>query len=508
MPTNTQRIAKNTLMLYFRQILIMLVSLYTVRVVLNTLGAEDYGIYNVVAGVVAMFGFLSGSMATASQRYFSFEIGRGDFEQLRRVFSVSLTIYMMIAVLVLILAETAGLWFALNRLVIPLERKGAALWVYQLSIISFLFTILTSPYMAAIIAHEDMNIYAYVSIVEAALKLAVVFLLGLPAWDKLQLYGILLCAVTAINTTVYRTICSTKYPECKFRLFWNKKLFKEISMFTGWSFIGSIAWLIRNQGSNIILNIFFGPLVNAARSIASQVNAAITAFCDSFTKAMYPSIIKSYTNKDKEHIGDIVITSSKFSYFLFLILSMPLLLETEFILTLWLKNVPEYAVLFVRLVLLDALITAFTYSIGALNQATGNIKLYQGIIGGFLVLNLPVSILLFYAGFGPEWTLYIAVVFSFLALIFRLLILKWQTGFPAERYIKDVLIRAVITTCAAFIFPVILRSMFHESFSRFIFISLVSIFCCAITIFLIGLKRNERNRIKIILQNKLNRILQ
>jgi O-antigen/teichoic acid export membrane protein len=228
--SNTARIAKNTLMLYFRQILIMLVSLYTVRVVLNTLGAEDYGIYNVVAGVVAMFGFLSGAMASASQRYFSFEIGRGDFDQLKKVFSLSIVIYILIALIVLLMVETIGLWFVSNKMAIPVERKNTALWIYQTSIISFLFTILTAPYMAAIIAHEDMNIYAYMSIIEVILKLVVVFLLRIIQLDKLQLYGILMGAIAVMNTVMYRIICSVKYPACKFEFYWNKALFNVVSI--------------------------------------------------------------------------------------------------------------------------------------------------------------------------------------------------------------------------------------------------------------------------------------
>jgi O-antigen/teichoic acid export membrane protein len=494
-------------MLYFRQILIMLVSLYTVRVVLETLGAEDYGIYNVVAGVVTLFGFLSNSMATASQRFFAFELGRGDFERLERIFSLSLLIYALIVLIVLLLAETIGLWFVTHKLIIPPERMGAARWIYQFSIVSFVFTIMASPFMAAIIAHEDMNIYAAVSIVEAVLKLGIVFMLKAIALDKLQLYGILVCAVTVINTGIYRTICKLRYQECKFRFYWDKGLFREITGFVGWSLFGSFAWLIRSHGSNIVINLFFGPLVNAARGIALQVNSAVTALCDSFTKAVYPQIIKSYTKNDKKYTWDLVLKSSKFSYLLLLFLSMPLLLETDFLMALWLKNVPEYTVFFVRLVLIDALVTAFTYSIGIVNQATGDIKLYQGIIGGFLILNLPASVFLFRSGFGPEWSLGAAIILSFVALLSRLVLLRWQIKFPVWRYLKEVLAKMIITTFAAFVFPLFLQRHTEQSVIRFILVCITSVCCCCLSTYFTGLNRFERLGIRDIIQNKINKNL-
>ncbi|GHU73515.1 hypothetical protein FACS189450_13450 [Spirochaetia bacterium] len=502
MPSNTARIAKNTLLLYFRQILIMLVSLYTVRVVLETLGAEDYGIYNVVAGVVTMFGFLSGSMASASQRYFSFEIGRGDFEQLKKTFSLSFLIYVLIAVLVLLLAETVGLWFVNNKLVMPPERMDAARWVYQFSILSFLFTVLTTPYMAAIIAHEDMNIYAYMSIAETALKLGIVFLLRFILMDKLQLYGILLCAVTLLNTMIYRTICKVKYRECVFTFYWNKDLFKEIISYTGWNLFGSFAWLIRTQGIQIVLNLFFGPLVNAARSIASQVNNAVSSFTSNFSTAMYPHIVKSYTAKDAEYVWCLLIRSSKICYFLFLFISMPLLLETEFILAFWLQKVPEYACLFTRLIIIDALITSFTYVIGALSHATGNIKVYQLVIGSFLILNLPVSMLSFYIGSGPEAAMFISIIFSFFALLFRLVILKKQINFPIYRYIKEVLGIATIVTCIAVIFPFFLRLRMEDAVIRFFLVCFSSVICCALSIYFIGLNNSEKKQVKTMIVRK------
>ena len=246
--SNKKRIAKNTLMLYFRQILIMLVSLYTVRVVLNVLGTEDYGIYNVVAGVVTMFGFLSGAMATASQRFFSFEMGRGNTECLKKTFSVTLTIYVILIAVILVAAETVGLWFISRKLVIPAERAGAAFWIYQVAVVSFAFTLITTPYMASIIAHENMNVYAYVSIVEAVLKLVLVFLLSVIRYDKLIVYGLLMLGVAVINTSLYRIYCKKHYEECRFRLVWDKAMFAEIFSYSGWNMFGASIGIVKNQG--------------------------------------------------------------------------------------------------------------------------------------------------------------------------------------------------------------------------------------------------------------------
>ena len=292
--SNTKRLAKNTLMLYFRQFLIIVVNLYTVRVVLNTLGASDYGIYNVIAGTVTMLGFLSNSMAMASQRFFSFELGRGDEIVLQKTFAVTLFIYVVLALGVILFAETIGLWFVYNKLVIPPERMSAALWIYQFAILTFVVKILTTPYMSAIIAHEDMSVYAYVSIIEVVLNLLIVFILSVLPYDKLILYGFLMLIVVSINTALYRYYCSRHYKECCFRLLWDKVLLKNIGSYVGWNFFGSFCVMLKDQGVNILLNLFFGTLINAAQAIASQVNGAIMSFAQNFTTALRPQIIKSY----------------------------------------------------------------------------------------------------------------------------------------------------------------------------------------------------------------------
>lgn len=294
MENNSCVLAKNTLLLYFRQILIMAVSLYTARVVLAVLGAEDFGIYNVVAGVVTMFGFLGGAMTSSSQRYFSYDLGKKDLKHLEITFSVTFQIYLLIALVVFLFVETAGLWFLNTKLVIPSNRLIAANWIFQAAIISFLLTLITTPFMAIIIAHENMTVYAYVSIVEVALKLGIVFLLEYLPYDKLIVYGILLSLVSFINTAIYRFYCHKHYSECKVRFICDGKLFKEIIAYSGWNLFGNLAAIFKNQGINILLNLHFGAIVNAARGIAGQVNSAVMSFSNNFSTALRPQVIKTY----------------------------------------------------------------------------------------------------------------------------------------------------------------------------------------------------------------------
>lgn len=502
---NTKRIAKNTLMLYFRQILIMVVSLYTVRVVLNTLGAEDYGIYNVVAGVVTMFSFLSNSMATASQRYFSFALGQNDSENLKKYFSMSFTIYCLIAFFVLVLAETVGLWFVTQKLVIPVDRQNAAFWIYQASVFSMIFTILTAPFMASIIAHEDMNIYAYVSIIEVVLKLGIVFLLPLFAIDKLIFYGLLMAGVVFINTAIYRTICVKKYVECKFSFFWEKSLFKELVSYTGWNMFGSAVGVFKNQIVNIILNQFFNPVVNAARGIAAQVNSAVNSFAQNFSTAVRPQIIKNYASGEKEKMLQLMFRSCKATFLLMFVFALPLILEMPYVLKLWLKNVPEYAVLFTILALLDALIDTISYPIMAAAQATGKIKLYQAVVGGVLLINAPIAFVVLKLG-APAFSVFIvSISVTSLAFIVRLCILKKLINFSFWNFIWKVFIPIICCAGLAYIIPYFVRNMLDSSFIRLCVTIVVSVICVALSGYFVALSKVERQWIVGIVKSKMGR---
>jgi len=477
----------------------MLVSLYTVRVVLNTLGVRDYGIYNVVAGVVTMFGFLSGAMATASQRYFSFELGRGDFEQLKKLFCLSLIIYALIAAVVLLLSETLGLWFVSNKLVIPVERKAPALWVYQFSAISFLFTLLTAPYMAMIIAHEDMKIYAYISIVEVLLRLGTIFILRFILWDKLIVYGMLMLIVTAINTSAYRIICNKKYPECAFSFYWNKGLFKEITSYTGWNLFGASAGVFKNQIMNILLNQFFNPIVVAARSIAAMTENATTSFSQNFNTAMRPQLIKCYAAGEKEEMLSLMFRGSKGTYLLVYLFVLPFVLEMPMVLTLWLKNPPEYAVLFTRLALFDVLVNSVSFPLMTAAQATGRIKLYQSVVGGILLLNVPVAWIILFMGAPAYSIMIVSIIFTCIANIVRLFILKQLIDYSVWQFIKTVYIPVSVISAASAVIPVMCFYFLAQNIVRLCLVMVLSIISAGVHSYFIALNKNERRKVRSVI---------
>ncbi|MBR4327893.1 MAG: oligosaccharide flippase family protein [Bacteroidales bacterium] len=487
---NTSRIAKNTLLLYFRQILIMLVSLYTVRVVLNVLGAEDYGIYNVVAGVVTMFGFLSSAMATASQRYFAFDLGKQDYEHLKTTFSVTFQIYVLLSAIIVVLAETIGLWFVMNKLVIPPERMTAAIWIYQAAVMSFLLTLITTPYMASIIAHENMNIYAYVSIIEAVLKLVIVFLLQILSFDKLVLYGLLLMAVSLINTTIYRVYCKKHYSECKFKFVKDKALFRELVSYSGWNLFGAAVGTAKNQLVNISINLFCGPIVNAARGVAMSICNAANSFASNFSVALNPNIIKLYAADEKEKYLDFTFRGMRMVFLLLLFLACPLIFEMDGIIKLWLENPPEHTVIFTKLALIDVIICSISYTLGAAIQATGKIKTYQIVVGTLLLLNFPLSYVALENGLSPLWTFYIAIVISVLSLILRLLFMRGIVGFSlTDKIFMKNFMKIII--CSAIIATLCITFKYFVNDWHFIVNLIVEYIICSIVIMVVGLSKDE-----------------
>ena len=492
-----KKIAKNTLMLYFRMLLSMVVTLYTSRVVLNTLGVQDFGIYNVVGGIVVMLGFLNYAMTASTQRFLTFEIGKNDIEQLKRVFSMSITIHAIIGMVVFVLAETIGLWFLNSYLIIPHERMYAANVVYQFSILSFIVTVLSVPYNAAIIANERMNIYAFVGIFEVTLKLVLVFLLVLTSYDKLILYAFLLFVVSIILRIIEGTYCKKHFEESKnYKFIWDKDLFKSLGNFASWNLLGVSAGIGYNQGVNILLNIFFGPTINAARGIAFQVQSAINNFVTNFQIAVNPSITKSYAKGEYTFSNKLVFSASKFSFYLLLMLSMPLLIETHLVLSLWLKIVPAYTVIFTRLVLIDILICSLSGALQNLAQATGNIKGYQIIVSGLLLLNLPTSYVFLKLGFTPEYTMLISIFYSFVALLMRLIILKKIANFPIQDYIFFVVGRVIAVAIVAFLFSIFAYINIPNFSGKFFIILLISTASIALSVIILGLNKFEKQYFK------------
>jgi O-antigen/teichoic acid export membrane protein len=503
--SNNKCIAKNTLALYFRQAIGLLIGLYTTRVILDTLGVEDYGLYNVIAGVVGLFSFFSGTMSGASQRYLSFELGRKDFNQLKRIFGLNLIIYGLIGIIILLLAETAGLWFVNNKLTIPAGRLNAVLWIYQFSILSCMASVLLTPYRAAIVSHEDMKVYSFISIFEALMKLGIVIILQYLSIDKLQLYGILMFAVTFINMSIYIVYCRKKYNECLFYLYWNKDLFKEITSYTSWNLFGTFVSIFKNQAMNILLNQFFNPVVVTARGIALSVSGCVANFSHNFTIALNPQIVKTYAAKQHMEMLSLVFQGSKATFFLFYLITLPALLEMPIILSIWLRNVPEYAVVFTRLALLDILVEIISYPIGTMAGATGKIKLYQSIPGIVLLLNLPVSWIALCWGNPPHSVMIIAVGLSCMAVIFRFFLIKKLIAFSMLQFMKEVILPLFGMSILSAVIVLSVQYILNQSVLRLYLITLASIFSSCGSMYLLGLTSAEKKKLKVIIITKLLR---
>lgn len=488
------RIAKNTLFLYFRMLLIMGVSLFTVRVVLRTLGAEDYGINNVVGGIVAMLGFFTSTMTSATQRFFAYELGKNNIEKLGRYFKLTFLLYIGFGLIVLLLAETVGLWFVKTQLLIPDERTHAALWVYHFSIASFILHMFVIPYNSMIIAYEQMHIYAYVSVIEAILKLIIVYVLVIFEADKLIIYAVLSFSVTMLMFVFYMLYGIFKYKACKPGLYWNREMFVELTGYSGWSLFGALSGMVKNQGINILLNVFFNPIVNAARAIAFQVNSAVNLFVTNFYQAVRPQIIKQYAANEQKEMMKLVFRSSKFCYYLILFLAIPLLIETPYILSLWLTNVPDHTILFTRLVIITSMIESISYPFMTAVSATGKIKWYQIVTGSLLILNLPIAYFFLKLGYPPETTMYVILCVALISQISRMLFMKKIHQMSIQYYMKHIISILIVVTILSLGIPFSLNRIFSdEGGLRLIIVVFSSFISTIISIYFIGLTQKERN---------------
>ena len=506
--TNNKRVAKNTLFLYFRMILIMLVTLYTSRVVLAELGINDYGIYNVVGGVVLMFSFLNSCMSTATQRFLTFELGRGDTDRLKKVFAAALNIHITIGIFIIFLAETVGLWFVNEKLVIPESRMIAANWVYQFSILTFCINIIQVPYNAVLIAHEKMNVYAYISILEALLKLGIVYLLLIVSADKLIVYGVLVFAVQLIIRIVYLMYCRKHYEESRFRLFWDKALYQQMSGFAGWNLFGSVAWLMRDQGINIVLNLFFGPAINAARGVASQVSHAVMGFISNFQVALNPQITKDYATGNITGMERLSYLGIKFSFLILFTMAFPLCLNIDYVLHLWLVDVPDYAALFIILIMIDALCgTLWGSPLMTSLAATGRIRNYQIVVSCIILCILPVGYIALKLGCDAPSVFYVSIFFTLVSGFARFLFCRSQIGYSLKKYIKDVLSPVVGVTVISLPLPVFIKCRFLEgqTLGNFISLCLITAVVTMAISWFIGLKRTERNTLISVVKNKLHK---
>lgn len=504
---NNKRIAKNTLLLYFRMLFMMVVSLYTSRVILNALGVEDFGIYNVVGGVVAMFTVISGSLSAAISRFITYELGKGDQSKLNRIFSASVTIQLLLSLIIVVLIESVGVWFLNAKMTIPEDRMAAANWVLQFSIITFVINLISVPYNAAIIAHEKMSAFAYISILEAVCKLAIAFLIIVSPIDKLIFYAILMCAVSIIVRLTYGHYCKKHFAECNYHFHWDKEILKKMFGFAGWNFIGASSAVLRDQGVNIVINIFCGPAVNAARGISSQVNSAIMGFVNNFTTALNPQITKSYASGDHKYMMTLIFQGARLSFYILLLLSLPVILNAHYILKLWLSNVPEHTELFVQLILICAMGESLSNTMVTAMLATGNIRNYQIVVGGLQMMNLPISYICLRLGFMPESVLIVAIVVSQCCLAARLYMLRGMIGLSSIQYMKKVYLNVIVVTLLSLAVPVLLSKYMEETFFSFVVLSLVSIVCTLIVEFYVGCNGKEREFVVDKVKGLKNKIL-
>ena len=489
---NNKRIAKNTAMLYIRMLLIMAVTLYTSRVVLEVLGVEDFGIYNIVGGVVVLFSFINNAMATATQRFLNFELGRNDIKEVGRVFSMSMTAHISIALLVLFLAETIGLWFLLTQMNIPNGRMNAAVWCYQFSILTTCVQIIRVPYNACIIAYERMSFYAYISILEVILKLLIVFLLSIGGFDKLILYSILMFLVTVAICYAYKIVCNRNFNISRYSFFWDKTLYKKLMSFSGWSLFGSAANVGAQQGLNILLNIFCGVTVNAAMGIANQVGSAVYSFVSNFQTAFNPQIVKSYAAGEKDYFVELVFKGSKYSYFLLFIIALPVYVCCKECLGIWLINVPEHAVSFCKLMILFLLLDAIQGPLWMSVQATGKIRNYQLLMSLMILMNLPLSYLFLKMGYIPEIVLIVKIVVNLVIYAVRIVYLFFLYSFPGIKYLKEVIARVLLVTLVVYPLTNAFYQQGEKDFSQVILVVLLSLILNIAMITIIGLNKKER----------------
>ncbi len=503
---NNKRIAKNTLFLYFRMALILLVTLYTSRMILKYLGVEDYGIYSVVGGVTSLMTIVNTAMTIATNRYLAYHVGKGDPEQLRKTFCISFSIYIYLCFFFFVLAETVGLWFLNSHLNIPENRMVAANWIYQFTIISIINSLLVDPYNAAIVAHEHMGVYAYVSIFEYTLKLIIVLCLPLIPYDRLVVYGGLYLMVSLVITMIYRIYCIRKFPECRFKYYHDSQMFREILSYSGWNLFGAGAGAAKGAGVNILLNIFFSPSINAARGIAGQVNGALGMFVSNFTFAVRPQITKYYAQDNLVEMFKLVFRSTKFSWYLLWMVKLPVLIEAPILIQLWLGQMPDYVVPFVRMTIVISVINSLSSPLMTVAHATGRIKLYQFLVGMLQILIVPACYIVLKCGGNPMSVYVVGLCVDLIALGARMWIVKRLIpSFPLYRYPSEILLPVITVSMLASILPIVSHLYFPASLPYAILNCFIAVISTLTVICFVGLKKDERGYVVALVKSKLAR---
>lgn len=504
-----KRIARNTILLYVRQFLTIVVGLYTSRVVLKTLGVSDYGVYNVVGGIVTTMAFLNSAMSAASQRFISFEMGKGNIKKLNRVFCTSVNIHLFIAAIIFLAAETVGLWFVNNHLNIESNRMVAANWVYQTSIFTFILGICSVPYNACIIAHEHMRAFAYIGIFEVVLKLLIVFCLLIGNLDKLILYGLLILGVAVVIYVCYGMYCRKYFTEAHYKPSLDRPMFCEMFAFAGWSMFGNMGFSFKDSIANIIVNIFFGTAVNAARGIGLQVSSLITSFASNFTMALNPQITKQYAADNIDTSIRIVYVGSRYSFYLLMMIAIPLLVNMEYVLRLWLEYVPPFSAEFLTLGLITSLIHSMSYPVTVALQATGKIRTFQIGICIIMLSELPIIYLLMKQGYPPYVSMMPAVVSYLVALLFRINLLKRLVPkYSLREYLFDIVLRCLAVFVGCWIILKYIHSFFSDTFLTVIITTIISFFIMAMLVYGVGISSEERRYVYQLITTKIKHKIQ
>ena len=501
---NNKRIAKNTLLLYFRMLVTMGVSLYTSRIVLNTLGVDDYGLYNVVGGIIVILGFLNNAMAGATQRFLNVELGRNNVQRLRKVFCSSMVIHFLVAGVVILIAETIGLWYLNTFINVAPDRLTAANWVYQFSIASFVVNILSVPYNACIVAHEKMSAFAYISILEAFLKLVIVYLLAISPFDKLIFYAFLIFLTAVVLRVIYSVYCDKHFAECTLRNFaYDKALIKEMLSFSSWTIIGNLGFIAHTQGIALILNYFFSVTVNAASGIANQVNGVVKSFVQNFMVALNPQVVKTYAAGQYEEMHKLIIRGCQMAFYLVAFFAIPLTIEAPTILRLWLKIVPDYTVIFVRLVLLITLIDSYSGILATAKGATGNIKIYQITLTTIGLFHLPLAIVFFVMGFPPQYAMYVYLFIIAVLQVVRIWFVCRSISLSLTRFYTEVVARCLVVFAMGLVVPLIMHNCLPQSVVISFTTCIVSCISFTAIALQFGLNKGDRERILRIVKNKL-----
>ena len=496
---NNKRIAKNSLFMTIRMVIVLFITLYTSRIILKVLGVEDYGIYNVVAGFVTMFGFLNSSLSNGIQRFFNYELGKNGIAGANKVYNMALLIQVILAVVIIIPTEVIGIWYLHNKMVIPEERMFAAEWVFQLSLITFLLHILQVPYTASVMAHERMDFYAIISVFDVFVKLGCIFMIPLFDADYLILYGIIMTLIALISLLAYIIYAKSKFKEIHIKPIFYKSLFKDMLSFSGWNMFGTLGHMFKDLGVNLILNFFFGPIVNAARGVANQVNSGLQSFVSNITVPVRPQLIQSYSQGNINRSLNLTYTMSKLSCFVLLLMAVPIMLEIDYILHIWLgdKNIPAHTASFVIIIVLNSFLNNLNSAISGLVHASGKMKKYQ-LAGGSISL---ISVIIVYFSMlfmeVSELALIVILVMDTVRQIIALIILKSIVPeFSFSIYIKNIIFPVFKVSFIGIIIPICIHSLLPYGLTRFIIVFILSVFLIGFSIYFLGLNCNEKILVK------------